>query len=114
MAFKIKPREVVNDTAPLVDFKEGEKVVVFLEKPSASCYSLVGGFQGKFTFKDGNYVNSLGEIMYTPQPYFWTVLILSGIGSIIMMMIFVYWKKKGSFLRLKTCLFLRKLYHFCD
>lgn len=94
IAYKIESREGVNDTsAPLVDFVEGERVVVFLEKTSEGCYSLVGGSQGKFTFKDGSFVNFLGERMYTPQLYYLYLMILSGLVSTIM--VFIFWRNRS-------------------
>jgi len=93
IAYKIESREGVNDiSAPLVGFVKGERVVVFLEKTSEGCYSLVGGSQGKFTYKDGSYVNYLGERMYKPQPYYLYLMISSGIVSTII--VFLYWRRK--------------------
>jgi hypothetical protein len=93
IAYKIEPHEGVNDTsAPLVDFEEGEKVVVFLEYTSEGCYSLVGGSQGKFTLKVGSYVNYLGERMYKPQQYYLFLMISSSVVSTII--VFLYWRRK--------------------
>jgi len=94
IASKVKPRSGVTDSSiqPLVEFKEGEKVVVYLERSSNGYYSLVGGFQGKFTFTDGKYVNPSGEIMYAPRPLSTVVFGLTVVGAIAL--VIVYWRKR--------------------
>ena len=72
-------------------FREGEKVLVFLEKTYPDWYSVYGGFQGKYSFIDGHAINQIGRVMNIPIPtsLSTTIIIGSGIGVIILLIAFI-------------------------
>jgi hypothetical protein len=72
-------------------FREGEKVLVFLEKTYPDWYSVYGGFQGKYSFIDGQAINQIGRVMNIPipTPISTTIIIGSGIGVIILIIAYI-------------------------
>lgn len=83
---------VVIDTSIInIGFRVGEKVLVFLEKTYPDWYSVYGGFQGKYSFIDGQAINQIGRVMNIPipTPLSTTIIIGSGIGVIILVIAYI-------------------------
>lgn len=78
--------EIIN-----IGFRVGEKVLVFLEKTYPDWYSVYGGFQGKYSFIDGQAISQIGRVMNipTPTPLTTTIIIGSGIGVIILVIAYI-------------------------
>ena len=84
--------DVVTDTSIInIGFRVGEKVLVFLEKTYPDWYIVYGGFQGKYSFIDGQAISQIGRVMNipTPTPLSTTIIIGSGIGVIILIIAYI-------------------------
>jgi len=88
---KIGGVAVIDTSIINIGFRVGEKVLVFLEKTYPDWYSVYGGFQGKYSFIDGQAISQIGRVMNipTPTPLSTTIIIASGIGIIILIIAYI-------------------------
>lgn len=82
---------VVYDTSIInIGFSVGEKVLVFLEKTHPDWYTVYGGFQGKYSFIDGQAISQIGRVMNIPAPTPISTTILIGSGIVVIILIIAY------------------------
>ena len=90
---EIRDGVVVTEDSSNIDlgFRVGEKVLVFLEKTYPDWYSVYGGFQGKYSFIDGQAINQIGRVINIPTttPLSTTIIVGSGIGIIILIIAYI-------------------------
>jgi len=90
---EIGDEDLVTDYSSNIElgFRVGEKVLVFLKKTYPEWYSVYGGFQGKYSFIDGHAINQIGREMNIPipKPLSTTIIIGSGIGVIILIIVYI-------------------------
>ena len=74
-----------------LEFNVGEKVLVFLERVDPDRYTVYGGFQGKYSFIDGQAISQIGRVMNipTPTPLSTTIIIGSAIGVIMLTIAYI-------------------------
>ena len=70
-------------------FKVGERVYVFLKRVTPEYYTVVGGFQGKYSISDGVAMNSVGRRISIPTPLSQAVIIRTGLGIAVFVTIWI-------------------------
>ena len=80
-----------DNSEPLWGFNDGESVYVFLRRVTPDYYSVVRGFQGKYSIIDGVAMNSIGRRMSIPAPFSPIIWVEAGIGVVIFVTI---WMKR--------------------
>ena len=82
---------VIDSSIINIGFRVGENVLVFLEKTYPDWYTVYGGYQGKYSFIDGQAISQIGRVMNipTPTPISTTIIIGSGIGVTILIIAYI-------------------------